>query len=143
MLLIAWVFIVDGKPVFPRVGMKVTIVADNSKWMNKYPINIYGVKFELVHWYANTSKAWNAIIRCLIGKTGIWLYLFSHVKYLKFADLGNIKYGACIMKKLPLSPSQCCTLLSKEAQDGDNDMYSVEYLQKLQQEKGNVNSTNS
>ena len=109
--------------------MKVTIVGEDKKWMNKYPINIYGVKFELIHWYATTSEVWNAITRCLIGNTGIYLYLFSHVSFIKYADSGDTKYRSRVMQKLPCSPSEYHQLLSKEAEEDDNDLYSVKYLE--------------
>ena len=109
--------------------MKVTIVGEDKKWMNKYPINIYGVKFELIHWYATTSEVWNAITRCLIGNTGIYLYLFSHVTFIKYADSGDTKYRLRVMQKLPCSPSEYHQLLSKEAEEDDNDLYSVKYLE--------------
>ena len=121
--------------------MKVSIVGENKKWMQKYPINIYDVKFELIHWYANSKNLWNAICRCLIGNTGIYLYLFSHVSFLKFADIGDTRYKKSIMTKIPCSPSQYYQLLSQEAEDGDTDLYSVQFLENFGKE--NSISTNS
>ena len=95
--------------------MKVSIVGEDKKWMHKYPINIYDVKFELIHWYATTNEVWNAITRCLIGNTGIYLYLFSHVTFLKYADIGDTKYKLRVMTKSPCSPLEYHQLLLQEA----------------------------
>ena len=108
--------------------MKVSIVGEDKKWMHKYPINIYDVKFELIHWYATSHELWNAVTRCLIGKTGIYLYLFSDITFLKYADTGDVKYKLRIMINSPRSPSECHQLLSKEAEEDDSDLYSTKYL---------------
>lgn len=136
----------DGTSVPPQVGMKVKIRSTIKNWREYYPLNIDACEWTLIYWWCNKDKCWMLFNYCVVPGTNVCLYLFSHVSFLSLVPTEQHKhktYPMVVARTEPPSPMEYFKILQHKAKEGDNDIYSMEYLNRFYETLKIAKSTQS